>query len=113
MFLKNMRYRLRKANSDKYECFTWNICGEQNRTHRKEKERSEERPKETLKEDQRKTKGRPKEEPKEGPKEGPKRNAKRKDQIKGKGYSEKITIKIIMFHVKHQWTTRRKIEKRV
>ena len=27
---------------------------------------------------------------------------KKKDQIKEKGYSEKITIKIIMFHVKHQ-----------
>ena len=73
MFLKNMRYRLRKANSDKYECFTWNICGEQNRTHRKEKERSEERPKETLKEDQKKNQ---KKDQKKDQKETPKEKTK-------------------------------------
>ena len=66
MFLKNMRYRFRKPNSDKNECFTINIRGEQNRTHRKEKERSEERPKETLKEDQ---KTNQKKDQKETPKE--------------------------------------------
>ena len=66
MFLKNMRYRLQKANSDKYECFTWNICGKQNRTDREEKEKPEERPKETLKEDQKKNQ---KKDHKETPKE--------------------------------------------
>ena len=73
----------------------WSIPPGSNRPKEEPKEGPKEGPK-------RNAKGRPKEEPKEGPKEGPKRNAKRKDQIKGKGYSEKITIKIIMFHVKHQ-----------
>ena len=40
-----------------------------------------------------------------------KKKDQKKDQIKEKGYSEKITIKIMMFHVKHQWTTKRKIKK--